>query len=80
MKKMYIGPTIDGIAIHNAVYEELPPPLEAAIKRKPYLAGLCIPVSELSKAMKQIASKSGAAYKFYNMALKDRAEIAKGAE
>lgn len=27
-KKIYIGPTIDGIAIRNTVYEELPEPLE----------------------------------------------------
>ena len=32
-KKIYIGPTIDGIAIRNTVYEELPEPLRE-IKQK----------------------------------------------
>lgn len=31
-KKIYIGPTIDGIAIRNTVYEELPEPLEKAVR------------------------------------------------
>lgn len=40
-KKIYIGPTIDGIAIRNTVYEKLPEPLEKAVRENPYLAGLC---------------------------------------
>lgn len=79
MKKIYIGPTIDGIAIRNTIYEELPQPLEAAIQKKPYLSGLCISVSELSSAMNQISSKSGTAYRLYTKALNERAEIMKGA-
>lgn len=79
MKKIYIGPTLDGIAIRNTVYEELPKPLAAAIKKTPYLSGLCIPVSGLASAMKQMNSKSGTTYKLYTKALKERAEITKGA-
>lgn len=77
-KLIYIGPTIDGIAIRNTVYEKLPEPLEAAIKKAPYLSGLCVPISELSKALKQISSKSGTTYKLYIKALKESAEITKG--
>ncbi len=79
MKKIYIGPTIDGVAVRNTVYEELPKPLAAAIKNAPYLSGLCIPISKLAEAMKQINSGSGMVYKLYSMALKERAEIKKGA-
>ena len=79
MKKIYIGPTIDGIAIRNTVYEELPQSLAAAIQKAPYLSGLCIPISGLASAMKQISSKSGTAYELYTKALKERAEITKGA-
>ena len=77
-KKIYIGPTIDGIAIRNTVYEELPEPLEKAVRENPYLAGLCIPISALAAAMKQIDGKSGATYKLYSKALKDSAKIKKG--
>lgn len=78
-KKIYIGPTIDGVAIHNTVYEELPEPLKKAIQQNPYLAGLCIPISSLAAAMRQIDSKAGATYKLYSKALKDSAKIKKGA-
>ena len=79
MKKIYIGPTIDGVAIRHTVYEELPEPLAAAIKKTPYLSGLCVPVSELASAMKQMNSRSWTIYQLYTKALKDRVEITKGA-
>ena len=79
MKSIYIGPTIDGIAARNTVYEEIPQPLAAAIQKAPYLSGLCIPISGLATAMKQISSRSGATYKLYTKALSERAEIMKGA-
>ncbi len=78
-KRIYIGPTIDGVAIRNTVYEELPEPLKKAIEAAPYLAGLCVPISSLADAMKQINGKSGATYKIYSKALKDSANIKKGA-
>lgn len=78
-KKIYIGPTIDGVAIKNTVYDELPQALEAAIKKRPYLSGLCIPITGLANATKQITSRSGAVYKIYTKALEERAEIMKGA-
>lgn len=78
-KKIYIGPTIDGVAIKNTVYDEPPQALTAAMQKWPYLSGLYIPVSEYAKAARQIDSRNGAAYKFYSMALEDRAEIQKGA-
>lgn len=78
-KRIYIGPTIDGVAIRNTVYEELPEPLKKAIEAAPYLAGLCVPISSLADAMKQINGKSGATYKIYSKALRDSAKIKKGA-
>ena len=39
-KRMYIGPTFDGIAARNTVYESLPEALEAAIQKRPWLSGL----------------------------------------
>lgn len=78
-KKIYIGPTIDGVAIKNTVYEKLPQSLEAAIKKRPYLSGLCIPIAELANATRQINGRNGAAYKIYTKALEERAEIMKGA-
>lgn len=77
-RKIYIGPTIDGVAIRNTVYEELPEQLEKEIRITPYLAGLCIPISSLAAAMKQLDGKEGATYKLYSKALKDSAEIKKG--
>lgn len=78
-KKIYIGPTIDGVAIKNTVYDEPPQTLTAAMKKWPYLSGLYIPISDYAKAERQINSRNGATYQFYTMALKDRAEIMKGA-
>ena len=51
MKTMYVGPTIPSVATRNTVYEEMPEPLKKAAKAFPYLAGLCVPISELRKAL-----------------------------
>lgn len=77
---VYVGPTIVGVAIRNTVYGEAPKPLEAAVKAMPYMAGLCIPVSELASAMSQISRKQGGIYTLYQKALAESATIqAKGA-
>lgn len=77
-KTMYIGPTLEAIAAHNTVFEELPESLKAAIKKRPYLAGLCVPIPGLAKALQQIDSKQGGAYTLYSKAESEKTAIEKG--
>lgn len=76
-KRMYVGPTIDGVATRNTTYEELPERLSAAIEKRPYLSGLCVPISQLSKALQQIASHSGGVFTLYAKAEKEKTAIQK---
>lgn len=78
-KTVYVGPTIEGVATRNTVYEDLPEPLQRAIKERPYLSGLCVPIPKLSAALQQIDSKQGGAYSLYKKAQENSAEIQKGA-
>ncbi len=68
-KIIYVGPTIVGVAAKNTVYDEIPEALQTAISNAPYLGGLCIPISELSRAMIQIKNHNGAIYTLYKRAL-----------
>lgn len=77
-KSVYVGPTIEGVASRNTVYGDLPEPLQAAIKKWPYLSGLCVPIPKLSSALPQIESKQGGTYSLYKKALDNSAEIRKG--
>ena len=77
-KTMYVGPTLIGITFRNTTYEELPETLEAAIKKRPYLAGLCVPISSLAKALRQIDTKQGGVYTLYKKAETEKAAIEKG--
>jgi len=79
IKRMYVGPTLDGIAARNTVYEELPEALEAAIERRPWMSGLCISLLGLSKALRQIDAKQGGVYTLYAKAESEKAAILKGA-
>jgi hypothetical protein len=80
MKKfVYVGPTITGVATRNTVYEGMPETLNKAIQDRPYMAGLCIPVSGLGNALSQISRGQGGVYTLYNKALSESAEIQKGA-
>lgn len=79
MKTMYVGPTIPSVATRNTVYEEMPEPLKKAAKAFPYLAGLCVPISELRKALDGIRKRDGHIYRLYTKSLADSAEIQKGA-
>lgn len=78
-KFVYVGPSILGVAVRNTVYTERPRGLEAAIKARPYLAGLCVPVSRLATAMQQISRGEGGVNTLYQRALAESAEIQKGA-
>lgn len=77
-KKMYVGPTLDGIAARNTVYEKLPEPLAAAIEKRPWLSGLCIPIPNLAKALRQLDQKQGGVYTLYTKTESERAAILKG--
>jgi hypothetical protein len=78
-KIIYAGPTIPGVAIRNAVYEELPEALQTAIEALPYLNGLCVPIAVMPQAMDEIDKKSGRFYTLYAKAEKERAKIQKAA-
>ncbi len=77
-KTVYVGPTIEGVATRNTVYEDLPERLQAAIKEWPYLSGLCVPISKLASALQQIDGKRGGTYALYQKALDSSVEIQKG--
>lgn len=75
---IYVGPTIETVAIRNTVYAECTWMLESAIRIRPYLAGLCIPISQLAEAMKQIQKGEGYFYTLYSRAEREARKIAKG--
>ncbi len=77
-KTMYVGPTLEAIAARNTVFEKLPDALTAAIKKRPYLAGLCVPISGLAKALQQIDNQQGRIYTLYSKAASEKAAIEKG--
>lgn len=75
---MYIGPTIEPVAIHNTIYAGPTDAIDAAVQLRPYLSGLCIEISELPEAMKQIRAREGRYYTLYRRAVRDARKIAKG--
>lgn len=77
-KTMYVGPTLEAVAARNTVFEKLPEALEAAIKKRPYLAGLCVPISGLAKALQQIDNQQGRVYTLYSKAESEKSAIEKG--
>ena len=77
-KVMYVGPTLEAVAARNTTFEELPDSLKAAIEKRPYLAGLCVPISGLAKALQQIEGQQGSTYTLYKKAESDKAAIEKG--
>lgn len=77
-KTMYVGPTLEAIAARNTVFEKLPGALEAAIKKRPYLSGLCVPIPSLAKALQQIDRQQGSIYTLYSKAESEKAAIEKG--
>lgn len=77
-KTMYVGPTIDAVAARNTTYEKLPEALETAIQKRPYLAGLCVPIPNLAKALRQIENQQGGVYTLYKKAESEKAAIEKG--
>lgn len=68
MSTIYVGPTILGVAVRNTTYDQIPATIAAAAETAPYLASLCVSVSDLPEAMRQIRAKEGAYWTFYKMA------------
>ena len=66
---VYVGPTIPGVATRNTTYSEVPEEIRNAAKNAPYLLSLCVPINRLSLALRQIQSKRGGMYTFYEKAL-----------
>ena len=69
MTTVYVGPTILNVATRNTTYSAVPDTLTEAAKEAPYLMNLCVPVSRLASALKQIRNQEGAIYTFYLKAL-----------
>lgn len=52
---VYIGPSINHLVQTGTVFKGgYPPKVEAALKEKPFLCDLMIPVEELAKARKEL--------------------------
>ena len=67
----YAGPTLVGVATRNTVYAELPAALAAAAQARPYLLSLCVPLTRMGKALKQIQAQKGGYYTLYQKALEE---------
>lgn len=75
---IYVGPSIDGVAIRNTIYSDTPPQLQKAIERRPYLKALCIPLKNLAEALKQIQDREGYYYTLFSRATRESGKITKG--
>ena len=72
--KVYIGPTVPGVAVHGTIYNNGPSKeLEVAMEKEPAFRSLLVPVEKLANATAEIERKDGAAYVFYQKAMKYKA-------
>ena len=67
--KIYVGPTIPGVAIQNRVYSETPAGLSEAFEKVPEMQNLMIPISEYAEAERMIDNRKGYVYSAYLKAL-----------
>ena len=58
-RRLYVGPTIYGIARHGSVYIGIPSGVETARKDVPDLINLFIPITDYGKASEQIRKGTG---------------------
>lgn len=58
-RRLYVGPTIYGVARHGSVYIGIPSGVEAARKDVPDLINLFIPITDYGKASEQIRKGTG---------------------
>ena len=72
--KVYIGPTVPGVAVHGTIYNNGPSKeLEAPMKKEPAFRSLLVPVEKLANATAEIERKDGAAYIEKKQAMKYKA-------
>lgn len=71
---LYVGPTINGIAITGTVYSSIPEAAKAARESAPMILNLFIPVREYGAAERMIREKKGYVYSAYEEALKFKKE------
>lgn len=72
-KKIYVGPTIPGVAIRNTVFEgRIPVPLQEIVKAEPYFSNLFIDIGKYPDAELMILRKKGYIYDAYKKALEGR--------
>lgn len=73
--RMYVGPSLLGVATRNTIYSEPPVGLKAAIRAFPWMSGLCVTIPEVSEAVSQIQDGHGAIYSLYSKACESAATI-----
>lgn len=65
---MYVGPTVPGIGINNAVYTEIPADAKEVIKKVPEIGNLFMPIMQYSEANVMLREKRGYIYNAYQKA------------
>lgn len=71
---LYVGPTINGIAITGTVYTTIPEAAKAAKADAPMILNLFIPIREYGEAERMIREKRGYVYSAYAEAQKFKLE------
>lgn len=71
---LYVGPTINGIAITGTVYTTIPEAAKAAKADAPMILNLFIPIKEYGEAERMIREKRGYVYSAYAEAQKFKLE------
>ena len=67
---MYVGLTVQGIAIQNRVYTEIPQGAASAIEKDPELRNLFVPILEYPKVNRMLRDGTGYICSAFNKALK----------
>ena len=63
---VYCGPTVPGVAVQYTVYTNgTPTALAEAIKKKPILGGLVVPLDQLPEVRRQFHAGAGRYYTLY---------------
>ena len=66
---VYCGPTVPGVAVQYTVYTNgTPAALAEAIKEKPILGGLVVPLDKLPEVRRQFHAGAGRYYTLYRKA------------
>lgn len=68
--KIYVGPTIEGMAIQNVVYNNgIPDAATEAIKEEPAIASLFLPLERFSMATSMLSTGKGYIFEAFIKAL-----------